>query len=184
MKLSILFYAMYAPGNFFASRKNRKTTSETASYVTIQFHSIKSWPRCAREARPLTKRCISDRVPTGDNWRKVGDPRGPQTVTFVFWWFLIENTIEENKELIIILSGRHRFKSFFEENTIINGKNLFFKIVNEYNAHFNTNHSVQELLDEESNKRKHLELELEKVTKLAQELKVKLENANNKLKQI
>ena len=72
---------------FFASRKNRKTTSETASYVTIQFHSIKSWPRYAREARPLTKRCVLDRVPTGDNWRKVGGPRGPQPRTFVFYWF-------------------------------------------------------------------------------------------------
>ena len=61
---------------------------------------------------------------------------------------LIENTIKENKEIIIILSGRHRFKNFYNQNIIINGKNLFFKIVDEYNAYFNTNHSVQELLDE------------------------------------
>ena len=61
---------------------------------------------------------------------------------------LIENTMINNKKLIIILSGRHRFKSFFEENTIINEQNLFYKIVNEYNEHFITNHSVQELLDE------------------------------------
>jgi hypothetical protein len=61
----------------------------------------------------------------------------------------IENEIKNNKNLIIILSGRHRFRSFFEENTLINGKNVFYKIVDEFNTHFKTNHKVQQLLDED-----------------------------------
>jgi hypothetical protein len=60
----------------------------------------------------------------------------------------IEKQIKNNKRLIIILSGRHRFKSFFNQNTIIDGKNLFYKIIDEFNTHFNTNHSVNQLLEE------------------------------------
>ena len=58
----------------------------------------------------------------------------------------IEKNISTNKELIIILSGRHRFKSFFDENIIVNNKNIFYKILNEFNIYFNTEYTVEYLL--------------------------------------
>lgn len=60
----------------------------------------------------------------------------------------IEKQMKMNKRLIIILSGRHRFKSFYDENTIVDGKNIFYKIIDEFNKHFNTNHNLNKLLEE------------------------------------
>ena len=60
----------------------------------------------------------------------------------------IEKQIKNNDRIIIILSGRHRFKSFFNQNIMVNGKNLFYKIIDEFNSHFNTKHNVKQLLDE------------------------------------
>lgn len=59
----------------------------------------------------------------------------------------ISRLLSNNSRIIILLSARHRFESFFSENNMIGGKNLFYHIVDNYNQFFKTSHTVQELLD-------------------------------------
>ena len=60
----------------------------------------------------------------------------------------IEKQMKINKRLIIILSGRNRFKSFYNEDIKYDGKNIFYKIIDEFNKHFNTNHNINQLIKE------------------------------------
>jgi len=58
---------------------------------------------------------------------------------------IINDICNKNNKHIIILSGRHCFKEFYNENNIINGENLYHKIIREYNSFFNTTHKIDDL---------------------------------------
>ena len=60
----------------------------------------------------------------------------------------IKQQFLKNDKIILILSGRHRFKSFYNENNMINNINLYEKIIIDYNKFYNTNHTLDKLFNE------------------------------------
>lgn len=60
----------------------------------------------------------------------------------------IHKYMKENERLIILLSARYRFNDFFSEENIIEGRNFYYRVFDDFNKYYNTNHKVEDILKE------------------------------------